>query len=70
VDADDLPLDVREEDWKSLLPSGATLAEVEREYIRMMLERHKGHRGQTAKALGIDVKTLYNKLGPQKPRTP
>jgi DNA-binding NtrC family response regulator len=70
VDADDLPLDVREEDWKDMLPSGATLAEVEQEYIRMTLERNDGHRGRTAKALGIDVKTLYNKLGPQKVRTP
>jgi len=70
VDADDLPLDVREEDWKDMLPTGATLADVEQEYIRLTLDRHDGHRGRTAKALGIDVKTLYNKLGPQKAHTP
>jgi DNA-binding NtrC family response regulator len=35
---------------------------MEREYILAVLERHKGHRGRTAEALGIDPKTLYNKL--------
>jgi DNA-binding NtrC family response regulator len=39
-----------------------TLAEMEREYIATVLEQHQGHRGKTAKALGIDPKTLYNKL--------
>lgn len=66
VDAADLPLEARSEDWKSSLGFAGTLAEVERQYIQTVLERHDGHRGRTAKALGIDVKTLYNKLGPQK----
>jgi len=35
---------------------------MELEYIRAVLARHDGHRGKTAHALGIDPKTLYNKL--------
>jgi DNA-binding NtrC family response regulator len=27
-----------------------------------MFERNRGHRGRTAETLGIDPKTLYNKL--------
>ncbi len=66
VDGDDLPLEARDEDWRPEAGFAGTLAEVEQQYIQTMLERHDGHRGRTAKALGIDVKTLYNKLGPQK----
>jgi DNA-binding NtrC family response regulator len=46
-----------------------TLAEVEKEYIQKVLDENQGHRGRTAKALGIDAKTLYNKLGPDRPRS-
>ena len=58
-------------------PSGATggamrtdltLAEMERTYIKAVLDRFDGHRGKAARALGIDPKTLYNKLGPEKRR--
>jgi len=35
---------------------------VEREYITQVLAQHQGHRGRAAKTLGIDPKTLYNKL--------
>ena len=41
---------------------------MERAYIKAVLERFEGHRGKAARALGIDPKTLYNKLGPEKPR--
>ena len=68
LDADDLPLEVRQTDWKSTPRTGRTLAELEREYIDQVLAENDGHRGRTAKALGIDVKTLYNKLGPERPR--
>jgi DNA-binding NtrC family response regulator len=47
---------------------GLTLADVEREYIQAVLASHEGHRGRTAKTLGIDPKTLYNKLGTDRPR--
>jgi two-component system response regulator AtoC len=63
IEPDDLPLDVRTPDWKApAVRTELTLAEMEREYIATVLEQHQGHRGKTAKALGIDPKTLYNKL--------
>ena len=39
-----------------------TLSEVEREYILAVLERNNWNRTKSARILGIDVKTLYNKL--------
>jgi DNA-binding NtrC family response regulator len=69
VDAEDLPLDVRDQNWKSAaVRTGLTLAEMEKEYIETVLKQNEGHRGRTARALGIDPKTLYNKLGPERPR--
>ena len=38
------------------------LAQVERQAIEAALRVCGGHRARTAKALGISVKTLYNKL--------
>ena len=38
------------------------LAEVERRHILRVLDHHGGNKVRTAKALGINVKTLYNKL--------
>jgi len=69
LDAVDLPLDVRDQNWKAAaVKTGLSLAEMEREYIETVLRQHEGHRGKTARALGIDPKTLYNKLGPERPR--
>jgi transcriptional regulator with PAS, ATPase and Fis domain len=69
IDAADLPLDVREQGWKApAVRTGLSLAEMEKEYIETVLRQHEGHRGKTARALGIDPKTLYNKLGPERPR--
>ncbi|HVR71311.1 MAG TPA: sigma-54 dependent transcriptional regulator [Vicinamibacteria bacterium] len=69
IDAEDLPLDVRDQGWKSApVRTGLSLAEMEKEYIETVLRQHDGHRGKTARALGIDPKTLYNKLGPERPR--
>jgi DNA-binding NtrC family response regulator len=69
IDADNLPLDVRDTGWKSAaVKQGLSLAEMEKEYIETVLRQHEGHRGKTARALGIDPKTLYNKLGPERPR--
>jgi DNA-binding NtrC family response regulator len=70
IEAHDLPLDVRDRDWKAApVSTGMTLEEMEREYIQTVLRENDGHRGKTARALGIDPKTLYNKLGPERPRT-
>ena len=69
IEAEDLPIDVRDQNWKSAaVRTGLTLAEMEKEYIETVLQEHEGHRGKTARALGIDPKTLYNKLGPERPR--
>ena len=69
LDAADLPLDVRDTNWKAAaVKTGLSLADMEREYIETVLREHEGHRGKTARALGIDPKTLYNKLGPERPR--
>ena len=69
LDAVDLPLDVRDHNWKAAaVKTGLSLAEMEREYIETVLRENEGHRGKTARALGIDPKTLYNKLGPERPR--
>jgi DNA-binding NtrC family response regulator len=42
--------------------SGANLQEMERRLIEATLDRFDGHRGKTAQALGIGVRTLANKL--------
>jgi two-component system response regulator HydG len=39
-----------------------SLADMEKEHIAKMLETFDGHRAKTAKALGIDRKTLRMKL--------
>jgi DNA-binding NtrC family response regulator len=44
------------------LPSSLTLEEAERRLIVATLERFDGHRGKTAEALGIGVRTLSGKL--------
>jgi two-component system response regulator AtoC len=61
IGPEDLPADIREP--SSTVQRGKmTLAEMEREYIAAVLKQNNGHRGNTARALGIDPKTLYNKL--------
>jgi len=68
IEAGELQLDPPR-NWRSdAMGRNLTLAELERQYIEEVLARHDGHRGQAAVALGIDPKTLYNKLGPEKPR--
>jgi DNA-binding NtrC family response regulator len=39
-----------------------TLEDLEQQYITEVLRRTSGHQGQAAKILGIDRKTLYNKI--------
>ena len=41
---------------------GGTLEDLERRYIEEVLLRNGGHQGYAAKILGIDRKTLYNKI--------
>jgi two-component system, NtrC family, response regulator HydG len=42
--------------------AGWNLARVEREFILLLLDRHHGHLGKTAEAVGIDRRTLYRRL--------
>jgi DNA-binding NtrC family response regulator len=66
--AEDIPIDAPG-GWRSeAMRSGLSLAEMERQYIETVLAEHGGHRGKAAKALGIDPKTLYNKLGAARER--
>ncbi len=65
--AKDLPQDVLAGSGpKMKMPDSAALKsaveEFEREYIRDQLAKHQGHRGQTAKTLGISEATLYRKM--------
>ncbi len=68
LEPDDLVIDLVRSSGKAAFRTGQTLVEVERDYIKTVLDEHDGHRGRTARALGIDAKTLYNKLGPERPR--
>ena len=43
-------------------PLADAVAEFEKQVILRMLEQHHWHKGQTAKALGIERKTLYHKM--------
>jgi DNA-binding NtrC family response regulator len=62
ISAEDLPFEIRPRTAPRVLRPDLTLAEMEREFVLAALDKHKGHRGRTAEALGIDPKTLYNKL--------
>ncbi len=41
---------------------GTTLADVERDLVLATLEHFEGHKERTAAALGVSLKTLYNRL--------
>ena len=47
-----------------MTPTGKvySLEALEKEHILRVLKETKGHRGQTASLLGIDRKTLYQKI--------
>jgi DNA-binding NtrC family response regulator len=68
LEPEDLPIDLRRSGSKAAFRTGLTLAQLEQEYIKTVLADNAGHRGRTAQALGIDAKTLYNKIGPERPR--
>ena len=50
------------------LPDDLTLEQLEDRYIRQVLAQCKGHRARAAARLGISVKTLYNRIGAERPR--
>jgi len=63
---EDLPAQVRERKPAEFLATavarGMTVADLERQYILLVLEEEGGNKTKTAKRLGLDRKTLYRKL--------
>jgi PAS domain S-box-containing protein len=51
-----------EDEVRSGLPAGLTLAAMEKLLIRDALRRHKGNRAAAARELGIDASTLFRKI--------
>ena len=47
---------------EDMVPAGVTLEEIEKAAIINTLEENEGNKTETARDLGISVKTLYNKL--------
>lgn len=61
-------LDEMPKERKNPLPIGKSLKEVEKEFILQTLADQKQNRSQTAKILGITLKTLRNKLNDYNPK--
>ncbi len=64
IEIEDLPASVRNNEKESSieLRIGSTLAEAEREMIKMTLMTYDGNKSKTAEILGIGRKTLHNKI--------
>jgi two-component system response regulator HydG len=66
IGMEDLPMGVRGGENQvpsgTLVLAGRSLADVERELIRVNLDLMDGNRAQTAEVLGIGERTLYRKL--------
>ena len=65
VEVQHLPAELQQRRWAFAAPGPADrrpLPRVEAEYIREVLERHRGHRGATARELGIHRTTLIRKI--------
>jgi DNA-binding NtrC family response regulator len=62
IDAPDLPAGMRAECFPQEIGLNRTLDQVEAEHIRQVLDRLGGNKSQAAKVLGIDRKTLREKL--------
>jgi len=69
---DDFAQSKREEDdddafFSGVATQGLLLEEVERRYIRMVLDRCGGNKAKAARVLGIDRTTLWRRIGGQGP---
>jgi two-component system response regulator HydG len=62
IDSPDLPAGMRSECFAEERGLDRTLEQVEAEYVRHVLEGVKGNKSRAAKILGIDRKTLREKL--------
>jgi DNA-binding NtrC family response regulator len=66
ITADHLPMHVKGSSGSTVVPlptdKPMSLHELEMQYIIQVLERNEGNKPETARQLGISLKTLYNKL--------
>jgi two-component system response regulator AtoC len=64
IQLDNLPVLIRKSSAKEAFPltTDKTLAELEKEYIIKVLKENNGNRARTARILGIERTTLYNKI--------
>jgi two-component system response regulator HydG len=66
ISVDDLPQQIHEDQDEDYLATAVakqlSLAELERDFIRLVLEDEGGNKTRTAQRLGLDRKTLYRKL--------
>jgi DNA-binding NtrC family response regulator len=62
IDAPDLPAGMRSECFAEEQGLDRTLEQVEAEYVRHVLDKMEGNKSRAAKILGIDRKTLREKL--------
>ena len=62
VDYDKLRAILKADDADLILPPGTTAAEAERQLIMKTLERTGNNKAEAARQLGLDVKTIRNKL--------
>ena len=56
------PSAIPDNDSLIALPVGSSMDTLEREAIRKTLRMHDGNKTQTAKTLGIGIRTLYRKM--------
>lgn len=62
IDAPDLPSNIRRDYTPKRSGLDRTLLEVESEYIRQVMEKHKSNKSKVSRILGIDRGTLRDKL--------
>ena len=55
-------LDFQNEDFETVLPLNEAIENFRRRYINEALTKHQGNRTQTAKALGVDPRTIFRHL--------
>ncbi|MBL93173.1 MAG: Fis family transcriptional regulator [Myxococcales bacterium] len=55
-------LDFQNEDFEAVLPLNEAIENFRRRYINEALTKHQGNRTQTAKALGVDPRTIFRHL--------
>jgi transcriptional regulator with GAF, ATPase, and Fis domain len=62
IGIDDLPPEILSKTPFPHIKYGMSISEMEQALIKMTLERHAGNRKETARILGISLRTLHNKI--------